>query len=242
MPAVPCHREVQPAATAPPTDFETKYYTNLKVAQNCCIYLGRDKQYYSVPYQCIGLEAHVIYTRTLVKVFVDGKSVCTHKRDRRPGQYTLVKEHLASNSQAYRDRSPQYYMDGKSWLGTALGYQACLNGYKVLYFNVMKLFEETALARISSSLHKFFARLAQADLLIIDDFGVKVLDGQQLLDLMEIIEDRHGRKAIYIISQLPVADWYGVLTGNTTAADAILDRIVHSGVRFELKGSSLRNK
>lgn len=133
-------------------------------------------------------------------------------------------------------------MDGKSWLGTALGYQACLNGYKVLYFNVMKLFEETALARISSSLHKFFARLAQADLLIIDDFGVKVLDGQQLLDLMEIIEDRHGRKAIYIISQLPVADWYGVLTGNTTAADAILDRIVHSGVRFELKGSSLRNK
>jgi DNA replication protein DnaC len=131
---------------------------------------------------------------------------------------------------------------GKSWLGTALGYQACMNGYKVCYFNIMKLFEEIALARISSSLHKFFAKLAQNDLLIIDDFGVKVLDGQQLLDLMEIIEDRHGRKATCIISQLPVANWYDVLTGNTTAADAILDRIVHSGVRFELKGSSLRNK
>lgn len=131
---------------------------------------------------------------------------------------------------------------GKSWLGTALGYQACLNGFKTSYFNVMKLFEEIALARISGTLHKFFARLARADLLIIDDFGVKVLDGQQLLDLMELIEDRHGIKATIIISQLPVADWYDVLTGNTTAADAILDRIVHTGVRFELKGRSLREK
>ena len=95
----------------PETDFEIRYYTNLKVAQNCCIYLGRDKHYYSVPYQYIGQEAHVIYTRTLVKVFIDGKTVCTHIRDRRPGQYTIVKEHLASNSQAYRDRSPQYYID-----------------------------------------------------------------------------------------------------------------------------------
>ena len=95
----------------PQTDFEIKYYTNLKVAQNCCIYLGRDKHYYSVPYQYIGQEARVIYTRTLVKVFIDGKPVCTHIRDRRPGQYTIVKEHLASNSQAYRDRSPQYYID-----------------------------------------------------------------------------------------------------------------------------------
>lgn len=131
---------------------------------------------------------------------------------------------------------------GKSWLGTALGHQACINGYKVAYFNVYRLFEEIALARISSTLHRFFAKIAQVDLLILDDFGMKVLDGQQLLDFMEIIEDRHGRKATIIISQLPVYDWYDVMEGNTTAADAILDRLVHASIRFELKGSSMRQK
>ena len=71
---------------------------------------------------------------------------------------------------------------------------------------------------------------------------MKVLDGQQLLDFMEIIEDRHGQKATIIISQLPVANWYDVMKGNTTVADAILDRLVHTSVRFELQGSSLRQK
>lgn len=131
---------------------------------------------------------------------------------------------------------------GKSWIGTALGYQACMNGLRVAYYNVYRLFEEIALARISSTLHRFFAKLAQTDLLILDDFGIKGLDGQQLLDFMEIIEERHGQKATIIASQLPVANWYDVMKGNTTAADAILDRLVHTSVRFELKGSSLRQK
>lgn len=131
---------------------------------------------------------------------------------------------------------------GKSWLGTALGHQACMNGYRVAYFNVYRLFEEIAMARIASTLHRFFLRLAQTDLLILDDFGMKVLDGQQLLDFMEIIEDRHGQKSTIIISQLPVVDWYDVMKGNTTAADAILDRLVHTSVRFELTGKSMRQK
>mgnify|MGYP000111470091 FL=1 len=131
---------------------------------------------------------------------------------------------------------------GKSWLVTALVHQACMNGGNVPYYNVYRVFEEIAVARIGSTLHSFFVRLAQTDLLILDDFGMKVLDGQQLLDFMEIIEDRHGQKATIIISQLPVSDWYDVMKGNTTAADAILDRLVHTSVRFELKGASLRQK
>lgn len=131
---------------------------------------------------------------------------------------------------------------GKSWLASALGHQACMNGYKVAYYNLYRLFEEITLARIASTLHRFFAKIAQTDLLILDDFGMKVLDGQQLLDFMEIIEDRHGQKSTVIVSQLPVADWYEVLKKNTTAADAILDRLVHTAVRFELKGESMRKK
>ena len=59
---------------------------------------------------------------------------------------------------------------------------------------------------------------------------------------MELIEDRHGRKSTIIVSQVPVADWYDMLDENTTAADAILDRIVHSAIRFTLSGQSLRKK
>ncbi len=117
-----------------------------------------------------------------------------------------------------------------------------MDGLKVAYFNLYRLFEEITLARVSSGLHRFFDRLAQTDLLILDDFGMKVLDSQQLLDFMEIIEDRHGRKATVIVSQLPVSDWHDILQKNTTAADAILDRLVHTAVRVELKGNSMRRK
>ncbi|ASB50026.1 IS21-like element helper ATPase IstB [Alkalitalea saponilacus] len=129
---------------------------------------------------------------------------------------------------------------GKSWLGTALGYHACLMGYKVAYFNIQKLFETITLHRVETTLSKFFDKMAHMDLLIIDDFGVKVMDGQQLLDFMELLEDRHGRKARIIMSQLAVADWYDVMLANTTAADAILDRMVHTAYRFELKGYTMR--
>ena len=122
----------------------------------------------------------------------------------------------------------------------ALGHQACLCGFHTAYYNLNKLFEQVTIHRVEASLLRFFDKLAATDLLIIDDFGMKALDGQQLLDFLEIIEDRHGRKATIIVSQLPVADWYDVLQGNTTAADAILDRIVHTAIRFELKGESMR--
>ena len=96
---------------------------------------------------------------------------------------------------------------GKSWLASALGHQACMNGYKVVYFNLYRLFEEIALARVSGTLHRFFTKLAQTDLLIIDDFGIKVLDGQQLLDFMEIIEDRHGQKSTIHYHRVSIASF-----------------------------------
>lgn len=129
---------------------------------------------------------------------------------------------------------------GKSWLATAIGRQACMLGHKVRYFGTQKLFEHIALARLTSTVHKCFDQLSSTELLIIDDFGIRCLDSQQVLDLMEIVEDRHGRKSTMIVSQLPVSEWYGILSVNTTAADAILDRLVHSAVRFMLKGDSLR--
>ena len=94
----------------PETDFQLKYYTRLRVGLNNCIYLGRDKHYYSVPYIHIGEEAQVIYTRTMVKIFCRGQQVASHERRTGFG-YSIVKEHLCSAHQHYSERSPEYYME-----------------------------------------------------------------------------------------------------------------------------------
>lgn len=130
---------------------------------------------------------------------------------------------------------------GKSFLASALGHHACSQGKKVAYYNVQKLLIRTKMARIDGSVYKFFEQLSKTDLLILDDFGLSHLEKQQQMDLMEIIEDRHARKATIIASQLPVANWYSII-GEETIADAILDRLVHTSHRIELKGESLRKK
>ncbi|MBJ7883060.1 IS21-like element helper ATPase IstB [Gelidibacter salicanalis] len=130
---------------------------------------------------------------------------------------------------------------GKSFLASALGHQACSQGYKVLYYNTQKLMMKTKMTRIDGSFLKFFDKLAKANLLILDDFGLAHLDGKQQMDLMEIIEDRHGRSSTIIASQLPVGSWYDII-GEASIADAILDRLVHTSHRIELKGESLRKK
>lgn len=130
---------------------------------------------------------------------------------------------------------------GKSFLASALGHQGCALGYKVAYFNTQKLMLKIKMARLEGSIFKFFEKLAKTDLLILDDFGLTHLEKQQQMDLMEIIEDRHGKASSIIASQLPVASWYDVI-GEETIADAILDRLVHSSHRIELKGDSLRKK
>jgi len=130
---------------------------------------------------------------------------------------------------------------GKSFLASALGHQACAQGYKVIYHNLQKILLKAKMSRVEGSILKFFENIAKADLLIIDDFGLTHLEQQQQMDLMEIVEDRHGRASTIIASQLPVANWYDVI-GEETIADAILDRLVHVSYRIELKGESLRKK
>ena len=73
-------------------------------------------------------------------------------------------------------------------------------------------------------------------------FVVVNADKQQMLDFMELMEGRHGMKSTIVVSQLPVANWYDMMKVISTVADAILDRIVHTAQRFELKGDSLRKK
>lgn len=130
---------------------------------------------------------------------------------------------------------------GKSYIASALGNQACLKGYKVFYMNFTKLFAKLKMMKADGSYLREITRIEKQDLLILDDFGLQTLDNQNRAALLELIEDRHGRKSTIITSQLPVQEWYDVI-GEKTVADAILDRLVHDAHRLEIEGDSMRRK
>lgn len=124
---------------------------------------------------------------------------------------------------------------GKSFLATALGERACRLGYRVRYYTVQRMLDELKLARLEGKELKFFEKMEQLDLLILDDFGMKKLEGQQQNDFEQVIDDRYHKKSLIISSQLAVTDWYSVFS-NEMLAEACLDRVVHKSLRFELKG------
>lgn len=128
---------------------------------------------------------------------------------------------------------------GKSWLACALGHKACRDDRSVLYQRVPRLFASLALARGDGRYPRLLRKLGGVQLLILDDWGVEPLDDQARHDLLEILEDRYGRRSTIITSQLPVSAWHDVI-GNPTYADAILDRLVHNAHRIDLTGESLR--
>ena len=128
---------------------------------------------------------------------------------------------------------------GKSWLACALGHKACRDNRSVLYVRAPKLFDDLALAHGDGSLARRLKSLAAVELLIFDDWGLEPLDAQARHDLLEILEDRYGRRSTLVTSQVPVADWHALI-GHATYADAILDRLVHNARRLDLSGESLR--
>ena len=128
---------------------------------------------------------------------------------------------------------------GKSHLASAIGHQACLLGHKVYYASTAKLMGALKMAKADGSHLKELARIEKQDLLILDDFGIQPFDANGRAMLMDIVEDRHGKRSTIIASQVPVKNWYDVI-GEQTIADAILDRLVHQSTRIELAGESLR--
>ena len=130
---------------------------------------------------------------------------------------------------------------GKSYLGTALGYQACIEGFKVSYFNTNKLFAKLKMAKADGSYIRELAKIQRQEVTILDDFGLQALDSQNRITLLELIEDRHNNGSVIVTSQIPVQGWYDII-GEKTIADAILDRLIHQSHRLELKGESMRKK
>ena len=130
---------------------------------------------------------------------------------------------------------------GKSYLASALGQGACRRGLRVLYRRLPRLFEELALAKADGTYARTLGRLAQADVLVLDDLGLGTIKELQRNDLLEVLEDRYGKSSTVVTSQLPVAKWHEWIA-DATAADAILDRLVHNAYKIELKGPSRRKE
>ncbi len=130
---------------------------------------------------------------------------------------------------------------GKSWLACALGHKACRDDRSVAYHRVPRMLEALALARGDGRYARMLKAIGRVQVLILDDWGLTPLNAEQRRDLLEIMDDRHGKGSTIVTSQVPVDHWHEVI-GDPTIADAILDRLVHNAHRLVLKGESLRKQ
>ncbi len=128
---------------------------------------------------------------------------------------------------------------GKSWIGCALAQKACRDGFSVVHKKTSELFRELAVAHVDGSIGRMLARLAQIDVLLLDDFAMAPLKDNERRDFLEICDDRYQRRCMILTSQMPVAHWHEQI-GDPTLADSILDRLLHNAYRMELKGESVR--
>lgn len=119
---------------------------------------------------------------------------------------------------------------GKSYPACALGRYFIRQGMDVRYYRLKTLLEEMRLAQADGSYPKLIAQLTQVAILILDDWGMEMLDASERSNLLEIIDTRHGKVSTLVASQLPVDKWYTMI-GEATFAEAILDRLIHRAVR-----------
>ena len=130
---------------------------------------------------------------------------------------------------------------GKTFLACALAHTACRAGHRALYFYGPRLFRELTLAHADGALAKLLKKIAKAEVLVLDDWGLAKLDHQGYRDFLEILDDRQGHGATLITSQFPVTTWHETIA-DPTVADAILDRLIHNAHRIDLKGDSMRKR
>ena len=128
---------------------------------------------------------------------------------------------------------------GKTWLACALAQKACRDGFSVLHKKTSELFRELAIAHADGSLGRMLLRLAQIDVLLLDDFAMAPLKDSERRDFLEVCDDRYQRRSMILTSQMPVAHWHQQI-GDPTIADSILDRLLHNSYRLELEGESMR--
>ena len=130
---------------------------------------------------------------------------------------------------------------GKSFLATALGFQACRYGHPVGYYSASRLFAELTMRKTDGTYLQVLKKIFKHKVFILDDFGLERINEPARLALLDIVEEYHRRKSVIISAQVPVSLWHEII-GEPTIADAIMDRIVYNSHRIELEGDSVRRK
>ena len=152
---------------------------------------------------------------------------------------------LAQNSDWVRNHENIFVLGptgaGNSYVACALAHKACRDGYSAHYMRAAALFRDLGIARADGSLRNLLARLSRIDVLVLDDWAMAPLTEAERRDFWEICEDRYQTRSTVLTSQLPVSRWHEQV-GDPTAADGILDRLVHNAHRIEMRGDSMRKK
>ncbi len=130
---------------------------------------------------------------------------------------------------------------GKTFVACALAQKACREGFRALYFYAPKLFRALFTAQADGSLTQLLNKIARAQVLVVDDWGLAKIDERQYREFLEILDDRQGQGSTVMTSQLPVNTWHQAIP-DPTVADALLDRLIHNAHRIDLKGESMRKR
>lgn len=130
---------------------------------------------------------------------------------------------------------------GKSWIACALANAAIRAGHSAIYARTPRLLDELTIGRADGRYARALTNLARPSLLVLDDFLLTPATVDACRDLLEIVEDRSGRRSILIASQLPPDAWHAAMA-DPTLAEAVLDRVLHAAHRIALKGPSMRRR
>ena len=129
---------------------------------------------------------------------------------------------------------------GKSYMICAFGNAACQLGFKTRYYRITRLLTDLSIGRGDGTYNQIMQELRKIDVLILDDWGLTMIDPTAGREILEVIEDRSGYRSTIIAGQMPVKNWHG-LFADSAVADAVLDRLVHNSYRINLHGPSKRD-
>lgn len=129
---------------------------------------------------------------------------------------------------------------GKSHLAQALGQEACRRGYNVQFTSVSKMLSQINGGRADGTRDRRVSNYLRSDLLILDDFGLKPLRGQEQEDIYEVINERYERRSVLVTSNRDYGEWPDAFTDNPLLASAALDRLAHRAHLITIKGASYR--
>lgn len=122
---------------------------------------------------------------------------------------------------------------GKTYIASAVGHSACLNGFSVMFFKMNLLLEKLAIARLQNSYLNLIKKLAATHVLIIDDFGIKPMTSTQFQDFYDIIDERDDCRSTIVTTQVPVENWNEIIS-DQVVCEAITDRIASRAIKINI--------